>query len=57
MSIYTLVFFGAMPIGSLLAGTIAEQIGEPLTVMLAASILFVLAIGVWVFLPAIRRQE
>jgi MFS family permease len=57
MSIYTLVFFGSMPIGSLLAGTVAQQIGEPLTVMLAASLLFALAIGVWIFLPEILRQE
>ena len=57
MGVYTLVFFGSMPIGSLLAGALAEWIGEPDTVMLGASILFMLALAAWVFLPAIRRQE
>ena len=57
MSVYTLVFFGSMPIGALLAGTLAQQIGEPLTVMLGASLLMLLAIAAWIFLPTIRRQE
>ena len=57
MGVYTLVFFGSMPLGSLLAGTIAERIGEPLTVMLGAGLLMVLAIAAWAFLPAIRRQD
>ncbi len=57
MSVYTLVFFGSMPIGSLLAGTLAQQISEPLTVMLGASFLMLLAIAAWIFLPEIRRQE
>jgi len=57
MSVYTLVFFGSMPIGSLLAGTLAQQISEPLTVMLGASLLMVLAVAAWIFLPAIRKQE
>jgi len=57
MSVYTLVFFGSMPIGSLLAGTLAQQISEPLTVMLGASLLMLLAVAAWIFLPAIRRQE
>jgi fucose permease len=57
MGVYTLVFFGSMPIGSLLAGSVAERIGEPLTVMLGAGFLLMLAIGAWLFLPVIRRQE
>jgi len=57
MGVYTLVFFGSMPIGSLLAGALAPQISEPLTVMLGASLLMVLAVATWIFLPAIRRQE
>jgi fucose permease len=57
MSVYTLVFFGSMPLGSLMAGTLAQQLGQPMTVMLGASLLMVLAIAAWIFLPAIRRQE
>jgi fucose permease len=57
MSVYTLVFFGSMPLGSLFAGTFAQKYGEPLTVMLGAVVLMVLAIAAWIFLPDIRRQE
>jgi MFS family permease len=57
MGVYTLIFFGSMPIGSLLAGSVAEWIGEPLTVMIGAGFLLLLAIASWVFLPDIRRQS
>jgi MFS family permease len=57
MSVYTLIFFGSMPFGSLLAGAMAEWISEPVTVMLGASLLLVMAIFAWVFLPDIRRQK
>jgi MFS family permease len=57
MGVYTLVFFGSMPIGSLLAGTIAQWIGEPVTIMVGATLLLVLALTAWVFLPDIRRQN
>lgn len=57
MGVYTLVFFGSMPLGSLLAGTVAERIGEPLTMMIGAALLMILAIAAWVFLPGIRRQD
>jgi len=56
MGVYTLVFFGSMPIGALLAGTLAGKIGEPLTVMAGAVLLMVLAIAAWIFLPDVRRQ-
>ena len=56
MGVYTLVFFGSMPIGALLAGTAAGKIGEPLTVMVGSAILLVMAIAAWIFLPDIRRQ-
>ena len=57
MSVYTLIFFGAMPLGSLLAGSLAQQIGAPLTVKLSALFLLVLAVAAWLFLPSIRQQE
>jgi MFS family permease len=57
MGVYTLVFFGSMPIGSILAGVVAEKIGEPLTVMLAGGMLIIMAIIAWFFFPDIRRQE
>jgi len=57
MGVYTLVFFGSMPIGALFSGGIAQRIGEPLTVIIGAGVLFIWAILSWVFLPAIRRQD
>ncbi len=57
MGVYTLIFFGAMPLGSLISGTVAEAIGEPLTVKLGAVALMILAIVAWIFLPDIRHQD
>ncbi len=57
MGVYTFFFFGAFPIGSLIAGWSADAIGEPLTVMISAVIL--LAFAVWVIWrqPAFRSME
>jgi MFS family permease len=57
MSVYTLIFFGSMPFGSLLAGSVAEWIGAPLTVTLGAGLLLVTSLVAWMFLPEIRRQS
>jgi MFS family permease len=57
MGVYTLIFFGSMPIGSLLAGSLAQWIGEPVTVMVGAILLLVFAVAAWMFLPDIRRQN
>jgi MFS family permease len=43
MGIYTLVFFGSTPIGSFLAGELAERLGETPTAVLNAAILLVFA--------------
>ena len=42
MSYYTMAFFGTAPIGSLLTGTLAQQIGAPYTVIVSG----VLCVGV-----------
>lgn len=57
MSVYTLVFFGSMPLGSLFAGAFAQKFSEPLTVVIGAGVLMAMAIASWIFLPGIRRQE
>ena len=56
MGVYTLVFFGSMPIGALLAGALAGKIGEPFTVMAGALLMLLMAIAAWLYLPDIRRQ-
>lgn len=45
MSLYTLTFFGLMPLGALLAGTLAEHLGEPLAIG-ADGVLLLVVIGV-----------
>jgi MFS family permease len=57
MSVYTLVFFGAMPLGALFAGTFAQKFNEPLTVIVGAIVMLGMAIAAWIYLPEIRRHE
>ncbi|MBE9474257.1 MAG: MFS transporter, partial [Chloroflexi bacterium] len=57
MGIFTFTFFGLMPIGSLINGAIADQIGTPLTVQINALILLAAAIILLLVYPFIRAQE
>jgi MFS family permease len=57
MGIYTLSFFGFMPIGALLAGAAAVAIGAPLTIALSAAGLLACAAAVALAVPSIRRFE
>jgi MFS family permease len=55
MSIYSLAFFGSMPVGALLAGGLASQIGEAPTLLISASALLAFGVGVATLAPFIRR--
>jgi predicted MFS family arabinose efflux permease len=57
MSLFTLAFFGFMPIGSLMAGTMANQVSEPVTVAFSALVLLAFAAFAWLYLPALRKLE
>jgi MFS family permease len=57
MGVYTFFFFGAMPIGSLIAGWAAKAIGEPITVIISAVILILFAVWVIWRQPALRAME
>jgi MFS family permease len=57
MSIYTLVFQGFMPIGSLIAGAAASQFSEPITVFAGAGLLLIFAVVTWLVRPDLRRME
>jgi MFS family permease len=57
MGIFTFTFFGLMPIGSLVNGAIADQIGSPLTIQINALILLVAAIILVVRSPFIQAQQ
>ena len=55
MGLYSLCVLGLMPVGSLLAGTMAEHIGEPGTLMLSAGVVLACALVVWIRFPDLRQ--
>jgi MFS family permease len=57
ISIYSLSFFGLMPIGALLTGAVAELIGEPPTLVLSALISLGFALLLWLYVPKLRALE
>jgi MFS family permease len=57
MGVYTLGFFGVMPIGALLAGAVAQITNEPITVVLGALITLAFAAWLWVQMPQLRALE
>ena len=57
MGIYTLSFFGFMPIGAILAGSVAAVVGVPVTVALGGLCFLVCALVVILLVPSLRRQE
>ena len=57
MSVFTLIFFGGMPLGSLWVGFMATRLGAPATVVLNAIILLGFAGFVFLRLPFIRRLK
>lgn len=56
MGIYTLIFFGGMPLGSLLTGVLANYIGETQVIVLSAIILAVFAGFIWFRRPELREM-
>lgn len=56
MSVYTLTFFGLMPLGALAMGIAADHLGEPRTVFIGASVMLAAAILLAVFVPRFRQQ-
>jgi predicted MFS family arabinose efflux permease len=44
MALYSLALFGGMPLGGLLAGTLAERLGEQRTVALGAGVVLLVAL-------------
>jgi predicted MFS family arabinose efflux permease len=55
MGMYTLSFFGFLPIGALLAGGTAEAVGVPVTVAISAACFLGCAIAITLAVPSIRR--
>jgi MFS family permease len=57
MGIYTLSFFGVLPISALLTGALAEMIGEPNTIILGSLITLGGAVWLWRAVPQLRAVE
>jgi MFS family permease len=57
MSVYSMMFIGTMPIGSLLAGSLAQIYGTSLTIIFGASVTLLFALFVVFFIPQVRRLE
>jgi len=55
MSIYSLTFFGGMPLGALWSGALGNSIGAPLTIVAGALIVLGFAILLWIRMPQVRR--
>jgi MFS family permease len=57
MGMYTLTFFGLMPVGSLINGALAARIGAPQTVLINGIVMLLFSAGVFLRLPAMRSLE
>lgn len=56
MAVYSMMFMGMAPFGSLLAGILAERIGAPLTLRIGGSLCMVGALLFALALPKLRRE-
>ena len=57
MAVYSMTFFGSMPIGALWTGWLAELAGAPLAIISGALVGLVTAALIWLLAPAIRQLE
>ncbi len=55
MGVYSLIFFGFLPIGSLWTGFVAEMWGEPVAVAVNAVLCIGVAAGVYLKVPEVRN--
>ncbi len=57
MGLYSLTFFGFLPIGALWIGAIAQHFGEKAAVLVNGSILLIFCSFIAIFVPELRRLE
>jgi MFS family permease len=55
MAYYTMAFFGAAPLGSLIAGIVAARVGAPVTILLGGASCLAAGLWFWLKLPALRK--
>lgn len=56
MSVFTMVYFGLLPVGSLWMGYAAETVGERGAALISAAAILALALALWLLAPQVRRQ-
>jgi MFS family permease len=56
MSVYSLTFFGLMPIGALWIGLTAERLGQTAAILIGAGVMLIAAALIATFMPHLRRQ-
>lgn len=54
MGIYSISFFGFMPLGALLIGAFAEHLGEPMAIIINAVVLLLFATLIFFLVPKLR---
>lgn len=57
MSVHVWVFMGSLPIGSLLAGALAERLGEPAAVLINGGILLTITLLTLILRPSMRKLQ
>jgi MFS family permease len=57
MSVYSLLFFGTVPFGSLLAGGVAQAFGPTLAVVAGALVTLAFTLFIFFAVPSVRRLE
>jgi MFS family permease len=57
MGIYTLTFFGLLPIGSLIMGVLAEHLGEAEAILICSLITLTISLLVFFFVPSIKKLK
>lgn len=57
MGVYTLTFFGLLPVGSLLMGMLAEHFGEAEAILICSVVTLIIALMIYFFAPAIKKLK
>ncbi|MGE5365229.1 MAG: MFS transporter [Bacteroidota bacterium] len=55
LGIYSMNFFGFLPLGALLVGTLAEHFSEPGSIIICSVILLIFALAVYFIMPKLRQ--
>lgn len=57
MSVYSMIFFGSMPLGALFIGAVAEGISAPVAMATGALISLACSVLIFAFAPLVRRLQ